>query len=56
MVHIAVDIPTFYRLDELGVEVRVPVTVRYDLHVVQTGSGANPASCPMGYGGRVPLG
>jgi hypothetical protein len=46
MVYLAVDIATGYRLDDRGVEVRVPVNVI--LPVVQIGSGVHPASCPMG--------
>jgi hypothetical protein len=41
-----------YGLDDQGAGVRVPVGSRISLlHVVQTGSGAHPASCPMGTGG-----
>jgi hypothetical protein len=40
---------TGYWLEGQGVEVRVPVGVRfYPLHDVQTGSGAQPASYPIG--------
>jgi hypothetical protein len=39
-------------LDSRGVGVRVPVGSRFfSLHVVQTGSGVHPTSCPMGSGG-----
>jgi hypothetical protein len=47
------NIPTFdvYGLYDQGVGVRVPVGVKFSLlHVVQTDSGAHPASYPMGNG------
>jgi hypothetical protein len=45
----AVGKATGYVLDDGGVGVRVPVGSRFSLlHVVQTGSGAHPASYPMG--------
>jgi hypothetical protein len=44
---------TGYELDDRGVGVRVPVGSSF-LHVVQTGSGAYPASCPMGPGALSP--
>jgi hypothetical protein len=48
----SVGIATVYGLDDRGVGVRVPVGSRISLlHVVQTGSGAHPASYPMGTGG-----
>jgi hypothetical protein len=47
----AVGIATGYGLDDGGVRDRVPVESRISvLHVVQTGSGAHPASYPMGTG------
>jgi hypothetical protein len=50
-----VGIATGYGLDDRGVGVRVPVRSRISLlHVIQTGSGAHPASYPMGTGGSVP--
>jgi hypothetical protein len=53
----AVGVVTGYGLDGRGVGVRVPVGVRFSpLHVVQTGSGAHPASYPMGTGGSFPRG
>jgi hypothetical protein len=40
-----------YGLDGRGFGVRVPVELRvYLFHVVRTGSGAQPASCPKGTG------
>jgi hypothetical protein len=48
----AVGIATAYGLSDLGVGVRVPVELEFSLfHIVQTGSGVHPASCPMGTGG-----
>jgi hypothetical protein len=48
----AVGITTGYRLDGRGVGVRAPVGSKFfSLHVVQTGSGANPASYTMDTGG-----
>jgi hypothetical protein len=48
----AVGIATGYGLDNQGVGVRVPVGQKFSLlHAVQTGSGAHPASYPMGTGG-----
>jgi hypothetical protein len=42
----------FAFVDDGGVGVRVPVMARFfSLHVVQTGSGTNPFSYPMGTGG-----
>jgi hypothetical protein len=52
-------IETVYGMDDLGVEVRVPVESRKEfslLHVVQTGSGAHPTSYPVGTGGSFPKG
>jgi hypothetical protein len=44
----AVGIATVYGLNGLGFEVRVPVGAIFShLHLVQTGSGAHPASYPM---------
>jgi hypothetical protein len=54
---IAVGIPAGYGLDGWGVGVRVPVWERFSpLRVVQTSSGAHPASYPMGNGGCFPGG
>jgi hypothetical protein len=48
----SVGIVTGYRLDDRGDEVRVPIGSKiFSLHVVHTGSGAHPASYPMGTGG-----
>jgi hypothetical protein len=47
-----------YRLDDRAIEVRSP-TGAEDFSFspcVQTGSGAHPASCPMGTGGSFPGG
>jgi hypothetical protein len=53
----SVGIATGYGLDDRGVGVRVPVGSEYSLlHIVQTGSGAHPASYPMGTGGSFPDG
>jgi hypothetical protein len=50
----AVSIVTGYGLDGRGVGVRVPVGQYFSpLHIIQTGTGAHPASCPMG-GGSFP--
>jgi hypothetical protein len=51
----AVGIATDYGLDDRGVGVRVGSEFSL-LHVVQTGSGAHPASYPMGTGGSFPGG
>jgi hypothetical protein len=51
-----VDIATAYGLDDRGVGVRVPVGSEFSLHIVQTGSGAHPASNPMGTGSTFPGG
>jgi hypothetical protein len=52
-----VSIATGYGLDDRGVGVWVPVGSRFSLlHVVHTGSGVNPTSYPMGYGGSFPGG
>jgi hypothetical protein len=49
---VVVGIATGYGLGDRGVGVRVLVRSRISLlHVVQTGSGAHPASYPMGAGG-----
>jgi hypothetical protein len=51
----AVGIATGYGLDGREVGVRVPVGARFaPLHVVPTGSGAHPASYPMGTGALFP--
>jgi hypothetical protein len=53
----AVGIGTGYGLDGRGVGVRVPVeAIFFPLHVVQTGSGAHPASSPIYNGGSFPGG
>jgi hypothetical protein len=45
----AVGIATGYGLDDRGVGVRFPVGLEFSLlHIVQTGCGAHPASCPTG--------
>jgi hypothetical protein len=52
-----VGIAAGYWLYDRGVGVRVPVRSRISLpHVVQTGSGAHPASYPMGTEGTFPGG
>jgi hypothetical protein len=52
-----VGIATGHGLDNQGFGVRVPVGQEFSLlHVVQTGSEANPASYPMGTGGSFPGG
>jgi hypothetical protein len=45
-----------YGLDDRAIEVRSPVGAEdfSSILCVQTGSGANPASCPMGTGGPFP--
>jgi hypothetical protein len=44
-----------YGLDDGGIGFRVPVGSRtFLLHVVHTGSGAHPASYPMGTGSSFP--
>jgi hypothetical protein len=44
-----VSIATGNGMDDRGVGVRVPVGQEFSpLHVVQTGSGVHPTSCPMG--------
>jgi hypothetical protein len=53
----SVGIATGYGLDDHGVGVRVPVNQEFSLlHVVQTGSGAHPASYPMSTVGSFPGG
>jgi hypothetical protein len=48
----AICIATAYTLDDWGVGVWVPVGSEFSLlHIIQTGSGAHPASYPMGTGG-----
>jgi hypothetical protein len=39
-----------YGLDGRGVGIRVPVGARFYFHVVQTASGAHPATQPVGTG------
>jgi hypothetical protein len=51
-----VGIVTGYGLDDRGVAVRVLLGPRIFFHVVQTGSGAHPASYPMGTWGSFPGG
>jgi hypothetical protein len=47
-----VGIATAYGLDDRVVGVRVPVESEFSLlHIILTGSGAHPASYPMGTGG-----
>jgi hypothetical protein len=49
MYYSSVGIETGYGLDDQGVGVRVPVGEKFVLlHVVQAGSRAHPASCPIG--------
>jgi hypothetical protein len=51
----SVGIATGYGLDDRGVGVLVPIGQQFSLlHVVQTGSGAHPASYPMGTGNSSP--
>jgi hypothetical protein len=47
-----------YGLDDRAIGVRFPVGAKdfYSSLCVQTGSGAHPASCPMGTGGPFPGG
>jgi hypothetical protein len=53
----AVGIATGYRLDDQGIGIRVPVGQKFSfLYVVQTGSGAHPASYRIGTGGSSPVG
>jgi hypothetical protein len=53
----AVSIATDYGVDGGGVGVRVPVRSEFSLlHIVQTDSGAQPASYPMGTRGSFPEG
>jgi hypothetical protein len=53
----AIGIATGYGLDGRGVGVRVPVGARFSpLHVDHTGSGAHPASYPIGTWGSSPGG
>jgi hypothetical protein len=50
---LSVGIAMDYGLDGRGIGVRVPVEENFSpFHVVQTGSGAHPASYPMGTGGK----
>jgi hypothetical protein len=51
-----VGIATGYGLDDRGVGVPSPGRVKNFLHSVQTGSGAHPASYPVGTGGSFPGG
>jgi hypothetical protein len=49
----AIGIATDYGLDGRGVGIRVPVRAKFfPLHVIQTGSGAQPASYPMSLRGK----
>jgi hypothetical protein len=53
----SVGIATAYGLDDRGAGVRVPVGSEFSLlYIVCTGSGAHPASYPMGTGGSFPEG
>jgi hypothetical protein len=53
----AVGIAIGYGLDDQGIGVRVPQGQEVSLlHVVQTGSGVQPTSYPMGTGGSSPGG
>jgi hypothetical protein len=53
----SVGIAAAYRLDDREFGIRVPVGSDFSLlHVVQTGSGAHPASYPMGSRGSFPVG
>jgi hypothetical protein len=47
-----------YGLDDQAIEVRSPAGAKdfSSIFCVQTGSGAHPASCPMGTGGPFPGG
>jgi hypothetical protein len=46
-----VGIATGYGLDDQGIGFGVPLESKFSLlHIVQTGSGAQPASYPMGAG------
>jgi hypothetical protein len=47
-----------YGLDDRAIEVRTPAGAKdfSSIVCVQTGSGAHPASCPMGTGGPFPRG
>jgi hypothetical protein len=47
-----------YGLDDRAIEVRSPAETKdfSSILCVQTGSGAHPASCPMGTGGPFPRG
>jgi hypothetical protein len=48
----AVSTATGYRLDDEGSEFKSQLGQEFSfLHIVQTGSGAHPASQPMGTGG-----
>jgi hypothetical protein len=49
----SVNIVSGYGLDDRAIEVRSPADFSSNL-CVQTGSGAHPASCPMGTGGPFP--
>jgi hypothetical protein len=53
----AVGIAIFHGLDSRWVRVRVSVRARFSaLHVIQTGHGAHPTSCPMATGPSFPGG
>jgi hypothetical protein len=43
-----------YGLDDPAIGVRSPAETKGFTRCVQTGSGAHPASCPMGTGGPFP--
>jgi hypothetical protein len=52
-----VSIVTGYRLDDQQIRVWVPVGLEFSLfYVIQAGSGAHPASYPIGTGGSFPRG
>jgi hypothetical protein len=53
----AVGIATGYRLDDRGIEVRVPIELRIFISPCRPdGSGVHPTSYPMGTGGTFPGG
>jgi hypothetical protein len=53
----SVGIASGYGLDDRMFGVQLPATVgSFTRHHVQTGSGAHPASCPMGTRGSFPWG
>jgi hypothetical protein len=52
----SVDIATGYALDGRGIWVQLPTGTKDSYLSVQTGSGAHPATYPMGIGGSFPGG